>query len=83
MTNLTLSISADLLARARLRAAQDGTTVNAEVRRHLEAYAQEADDSAEVKRRILQWSDLTHASSQGRAWSRADAYCERLGRDDG
>jgi plasmid stability protein len=38
MPNLTLTLDADLLRRARTKAAEQGTSVNAVVREHLEAF---------------------------------------------
>jgi plasmid stability protein len=43
MPNLTLTIDADLLRRARTKAAEQGTSVNAVVREHLEAYVGPSD----------------------------------------
>ena len=39
MANLTISLDEDLLKRARLRAIEQGTSVNAILRDYLEAYA--------------------------------------------
>ncbi|MDR1635316.1 MAG: hypothetical protein LBS27_10455, partial [Bifidobacteriaceae bacterium] len=39
MTNLTLSIDEPVLRRARIRALEEGTSVNALVREHLARYA--------------------------------------------
>jgi plasmid stability protein len=39
MTNLTVSIDEEVLKRARIRAIEEGTSVNAVVRAHLESYA--------------------------------------------
>ncbi len=43
MANLTLTLDADLLRRARTKAAEQGTSVNALVREHLQAYVGPSD----------------------------------------
>lgn len=75
MANLTLSIDDELLRRARIRALELRTTVNALVRDYLESFTGE--DSARVA--IAEFLDITdgvHASSGpgGRSWKREDLY---------
>jgi plasmid stability protein len=43
MANLTLALDADLIRRARTKAAEQGTSVNALVREHLETYVGPSD----------------------------------------
>ena len=52
MANLTLAIEEDLLRRARVRAADQGTSVNAVVRDLLTGYAA-ADRTASARRRLV------------------------------
>lgn len=75
MTNLTVTVDEDLLRRARIRALQHGTSVNALLREYLEAYAGEP----ELKQAMDQFVELARESqagsgSEGRTWSREDAY---------
>ncbi|MGH2762802.1 MAG: hypothetical protein ACRDLD_09535 [Thermoleophilaceae bacterium] len=78
MSNLTLTIDAELLRRARIRALEQGTSVNAVVREYLASYAGRPDQTA-ARRRLLNLSDRTHAASRpgGREWRRDDLYEER------
>ncbi len=76
MPNLTLSIDDDTLRRARIRALEQGATVNALVRRWLEHYA-DVDRSRD--RAIARLLDLAEAAASGRGnatWTR-DSLHER------
>lgn len=81
MANVTLSIDEDLLRRARIRALEESTSVNALVRRYLQSYAgvSEAEQAVEE---VLELARRSGASSgpEGRAWTREGLYEERLGR---
>jgi hypothetical protein len=72
--NLTIAVDGDVLKRARLRAVEEGTSVNAILRRHLEAYA--ATDQAAIGRRIVELSKATSSGSGsgGRQWTRDDLH---------
>lgn len=78
MANLTLSIDEALLRRARIRALERGTTVNAAVRRFLEDYASD-DERLAARRRVVAVARASCAGSEGegRRWSRDEAYEER------
>lgn len=75
MANLTLTIDDDLLRRARIRALQGGTSVNAVVREFLEGYAGDEQETAALKA-LGALADRTQASSGpgGRTWSRDDLH---------
>lgn len=75
MSNLTLSIDDETLRRARVRALEEGTTVNAVVRSYLEEFA-DADRHVRAMTRILELAETSEAGSgpDGRTWSRDDAY---------
>lgn len=81
VANLTLAIDDDLLKRARIRAVQEGTSVNSVVRAHLAAYA----DTAGPRNAAQRFVDIacehpeTGARSD-RTWTRTDIYDERLER---
>jgi len=78
VANLTIAVDDDILHRARVRAAQQGTSVNAVLRGELERYA--AGDGAE--RAIDEFLAFAQRRSRNggtdRAWSREDLYAERL-----
>jgi hypothetical protein len=82
MANLTLTIDADVLRRARVRAINEGTSVNAVVRGHLERYAGES-PAAEALRDFLEIADRSDAGSagSGRTWTREELYDRRVLRD--
>jgi plasmid stability protein len=66
MANLTLAVDDDLLHRARVRAATDGTSVNAVVRELLTAYS--ASDRVDgARRRLVALSVSSAAGSGGRS----------------
>ena len=82
MANLTLTIDEDVLRRARIRALEENTSVNAIVRQFLEAYAARDKDLERIKQEILEMARQSRAASgpKGRTWTREDLYEDRLGR---
>ncbi len=64
MANLTLSIDSEILRKARIRALEQGTSVNALVREYVETLDIAADGGS---------------GSGGRSWTREKLYEERLG----
>jgi plasmid stability protein len=79
VSNLTLSLDADTLRRARIRALEQGTSVNAVVREFLDAYA--AGSATEAKQAVLSLARASTAGSTAgepaRTWTRDDVYAER------
>jgi len=79
--NLTVTIDDEVLRRARIRALEQGTSVNEQVRQFLESYA-----GGEVERRARsKLVDLARASasssgSVGRRWTRETLYEDRVSR---
>ena len=78
MANLTLSIEDSTLRRARIRAIQDGTSVNARVREFLIAYAADGDDDRR-KLAMQQLIKLSYDAASGgglqnRSWTRDDLH---------
>jgi len=75
VANLTLTIDDDLLRRARVRALESGTTVNALVRHYLEAYG-DPDSTRRAMREFGEIADRANASSGpgGRTWTREELY---------
>jgi len=79
VSNLTLSLDADTLRRARIRALDQGTSVNAVVRKFLDAYA--AGSATEAKQAVLVLARASNAGSKAvepvRTWARDAVYSER------
>ena len=75
MANLTLTIPDDVLRRARLRALERGTSVNAVVREHLIDYVG-ASDADDVVRALVELSERAsaHSGKAGRQWTRDELY---------
>lgn len=82
MANLTIMANDDTLKRARMRALEEDTSVNAVLRECLEEYAGRRQEQLEAGRRIIEASRESSSCSGpgGRKWKREDAYEERLGR---
>jgi hypothetical protein len=80
VANLTLVIDDDTLRRARIRALEEGTSVNALVRESLERFADADDRALAGRRRALEIARASRAGSagSGRSWTREDAYEERI-----
>ena len=75
MANVTISIDEDTLRRARIRALERGTSLNALVREYLERLVDD-DIGTTAARRFLARSERARSSSGGggRSWRRADVY---------
>jgi plasmid stability protein len=75
MTNLTLTIDDELLKRARIRALEQDTSVNALVREYLEQLAARRPDR-EGMDSFLAMTESIHAGSGpgGRSWTRDELY---------
>ncbi len=54
MRNVTLAIEEDVLQSARVRAAKEGTTVNAVIRKYLAEYGSQDDRIREAMDRVLE-----------------------------
>ena len=65
MANLTLAIDDELLKRARVQAAEQGTSVNAEVRNFLGQWVSRAEENLLASRRLLEIAAQAQASSDG------------------
>jgi len=74
MTNLTLSIDEAVLRRARIRALEQGTSVNALLRAYLEAWVGGADQHERELAEILGSSRRSQSRRGGRAWSRDELH---------
>ena len=74
MANLTISVDEDLLRRARVRAAQLGTSVNAVLRDHLRAWAGEAEERERAVASLLKRSKKARSARAGRRWTRDELH---------
>jgi hypothetical protein len=78
MANLTVTIDDDLLRRARLRALEQGTSVNALLREYLEAFAR-AGSIRDARSRFAALARESSAASGpgGRQWTREELHDRR------
>lgn len=79
MANLTLAIDDETLRRARVRAVQEGTSVNAVVREQLKRYAGTEERAVAGRRKAVALARAHAAGTAGsqRGWTREDVYEER------
>ncbi len=76
MTNLTVKVDEETLKRARIRALEEGTSVNAVLRAFLEDYTGEGERRRAAGDDFLSITAEYEASSGpgGRSWSRDELY---------
>ena len=74
MANLTITIDDDLLRRARVRAAEADTSVNAVLRDYMEAWVGQSGHRAGAVASLLQRSSHATSARGGRRWSRHDLH---------
>lgn len=81
MANLTIAVDDDLLRRARVRAAEQGTSVNAVLREELARYATgTGSDRAAEDFLALAGTRAGRSGTADRSWSRDELHLERLDR---
>jgi plasmid stability protein len=75
MANLTVTIDDELLRRARIRALEQGTSVNALLRQYLEAFASSG-EIAQARSRFVELARAATSGSgtRGRTWTRDDLH---------
>lgn len=81
MTNLTITVDEDTLRRARIRALEEGSSVNSLMREFLERYANEGERTRHdraVLARLLEHARQGAGDSGGRPWTREELYGERV-----
>lgn len=81
MANLTITVDDDLLKRARVRAAEQETSVNAVLREELTRFAG-GDTGKSAAAALVKFAQENAGGSgpNGRTWTREDLYKERLDR---
>jgi len=77
MANLTITLDDELLRKARIRAAELGTSVNAVIRQHLEQWTGVPEERRRAIARILKDARRSTYSSGGRKWTRDELYERR------
>ncbi len=75
MTNVTLAVDDEVLKRARIRALEQGTSVNAVIRDYLASYAGQDSRRAALDR-VAAAAPESRASSgpEGRTWTREELH---------
>lgn len=71
--NLTITVEDELLKRARMRAIEENTSVNAVLRKYLESYV----DATRQRRAVDRLLDLSRAAQAGRGaarWTRDELH---------
>lgn len=74
MANLTISVDEALLKRARMRALEQGTSVNAVLRDYLESYAGLAAEREAAAKAILGISEVAQSRHEGPRWTREELH---------
>ncbi len=74
MTNLTITIDELVLKKARMRALEDGVSINALLREYLEKYTGANKHYQQVTQEILKIAKESTAASNGKRWSRDELY---------
>ncbi len=72
--NLTISVDSHVLKRARIRAVEEDTSVNAVLRDWLEAYAGGAGRNRQAVRRLLRLSEISGSGRGGARWTRDELH---------
>lgn len=74
MANLTIAIEDELLQRARVRALQQGTSVNAVLRQYLQAWTDDSRSRQTAIQEILDLANSVDTGSGGRRWTRDELH---------
>ncbi len=74
MMNLTITVEAEVLKRARMRALDENTSVNAILRKHLELYAATTRHRRRALESLLKLSRSTRAGRGTARWTRDELH---------
>lgn len=74
MANLTITVEDDLLKRARLRALEQGTSVNSILREYLESFAGSGEARRQAIDALLVLSRRTGTGRGNRTWTREELH---------
>lgn len=74
MANLTITVDDQLLRRARVRAAQLGTSVNAVLRSYMTSWVGGSDERAAAVGSLLERAGRARSGRGGRGWTRDELH---------
>ena len=74
MANLTITVDDEVLKRARLRATEQGTSVNSIVREYLEQYAGSRSAQEQALAKLLALSEQARSKRGRRTWTRDELH---------
>lgn len=74
MVNLTISVDDEVLKQARIKALEQGTSVNAVLREYLEAYAGVRQRQDEAIQNLIRLSKSAKSRRGGRKWTRDELH---------
>ncbi|MCX6362838.1 MAG: hypothetical protein NTW58_01440 [Actinobacteria bacterium] len=74
MANLTIAIEDDVLKKARLRAVEQGTSVNAVVREFLRDYTGQRSRQADAAKRLIELAHRSRAEVGPVTWTRDEIH---------
>ena len=74
MANLTVAIDNELLKKARIRAVEHGTSVNALLRDYLTSYVGMAEKRQKAVKHLLRLSQRSKARRGGKRWTRDELH---------
>ena len=74
MANLTITVDDDLLKRARIRALEQGSSVNAILRQYLESFAGRDEVRKKAVRDLLRLASRARSGRGGRSWTREELH---------
>jgi plasmid stability protein len=77
VANLTITVGEETVKRARIRALEEGTSVNALLREYLEDYAGVRRERREAGRRLLELSRNSGAGSSGEGLPKREELYDR------
>lgn len=77
MANLTITLNDELLRKARIRAAEQGTSVNAVLRQYIEEWTGLEDERRRAIEQFVAASKRSRASSASRTWTRDELHDRR------
>ncbi len=72
--NLTITVEDDVLKRARIRALEENTSVNAILREYLESYAGVSARRRDALEHLLRLSERSEAGRGDATWTRDDLH---------
>ena len=74
MTNLTITVDDQLLRRARVRAAQLGTSVNAVLRDYMHSWVGRAEEQTAAVEALLERAGRARSARGRRSWTRDELH---------